>query len=140
MEKSKKPNKKELDPLQNLKYKGYCFAHTPPGDDTTFSDLVNFAKFFLCKHSQKLIKDPIWEEYTDEEILIEYFSHLFSNDKIARQEFEVQMDAGEELYGEDIYDWLDKKVKENQKETEAKLEAMPDKVSFSPEKNEDKEE
>lgn len=140
MEKSKTPKKKEHDPLFALKYKGYCWANTPPGDHATLTDLTNFAKFFLCKHAARLWKDPIWDEYTDEEIMIEYFSHLFSKDETARKEFEVQMNAGEMVYGDDVFDWLDKKIKQNQEEMEKKLDEMPEKVSFSPDKNEDTEE
>ncbi len=138
MEASK--NQPKPDPLKSLKYKGYCWAHTPPGDDTSIVDLTNYAKFYLCKHSNRLWKDPIWDEYTDEEILIEYFSHLFSKDEAARKEFEVEMNAGTAVYGEAIFDWLDKMVENNQKEMEEKLDAMPEKVSFSPDKNEDIEE
>lgn len=140
MEKSKQPKKQESDPLQALKFKGYCWAQTAPGDDTTITDLTTFAKFYLCKHSNRLWKDPIWEEYTDEEILIEYFAHLFSKDQSARTEFETQINAGSQLYGEDVYEWLDKMVKQNQEETQQKLEDLPTKVSFVPGKNEDKEE
>lgn len=140
MKNQKKSKKiKKSDPLLALKYVGYCWAHTPPGDETTLEDLVNFAKFFLCKKANRLWKDLIWNEYTNEEILIEYFAHLFAQDASARTEFEVQMNVGTQIYGEDIFDWLDRKVKENQVETARKIEAMPDKVSFSPEQNEDSE-
>jgi hypothetical protein len=103
-------------------------------------DLISFAKFFLCKHAKLLWKDPVWDSYTDEEILIEYFAHLFAKDEIARKDFEVSIDAGTQIYGEDIFEWLDRKVKENQEETKKKLEELPDRVSFSPSKSEDKEE
>lgn len=138
MGKTKKPKKD--DPLETLKYRAYCRALTAPGEDTTLEDFITFAKFFLCKLSHRLWKDPIWDEYTDEEILIEYFSHLFSTDKAARAEFEVQAFSGKEMYGEDIYDWLDRKMDELKVENEKKLEEMPDKVSFSPETNKDHEE
>jgi hypothetical protein len=134
-----KPNKAR-DPLIGLKYKGYCWAHTPPGENVKFDDLVSFAKFFLCKQSHRLWKDSIWEEYTDEEILIEYFAYLFAMDEVERKKFEVSIDAGTEIYGEDIFDWLDRKVKENQEEMKAKLEEMPEKVSFSPDSGKDQEE
>lgn len=140
MAKSKNPPKKEHDPLRSLKFKGYCWAHTAPGENTTITDLTNFAKFYLCKHAHRLWKDPIWDQYTDEEILIEYFGHLFSKDEVTRKEFEAEINAGTEVYGDDIYDWLDKKIAENQKEMKKKLDEMPDRVSFSPDKNEDIEE
>ena len=139
MEKSKNPpKKKELDPLQSLKYKGYCWSQSAPGEETTLDDLVSFAKFFLCKHSNRLWKDPIWEEYTDEEILIEYFAHLYAKDEEARKEFEASIDANAQIY-EAEYEWLDRMVKQNQEENRKKLEEMPDKVSFAP-GAEDKEE
>lgn len=141
MEKSKNPpKKKEFDRLQNLKFKGYCWANTPPGEDTTLEDLVSFAKFYLCKELSRLWKDEIWNDYTDEEILIEYFAHLFSKDKTAKQEFEVELNAGEDVYGEDVYDWLDRMIAKNQEEMREKLDKLPEKISFSPERNEDKEE
>ena len=135
----KKP-KKQADSLRALKYRAYCRSVMAPGDDSTLGDFVMFCKFFLCKQTHRLWKDPIWEEYTDEEILIEYFSHLFYADKGARAEFEVREFSGTETYGEDIYDWLDRKVAENQAENKKKLDEMPDKISYSPELNKDQEE
>lgn len=131
---------KLLDPLKSLKYKGYCWAHTAPGEELGMDDFVNYAKFFLCKTSKTLWKDPIWDDYTDEEIMIEYFAHLFTIDVDARKKFEVEINAGTEIYGEDIYDWLDRKVKENQAENRKVLDAMPEKISFSPDTGKDKEE
>lgn len=132
--------KKQSDPLKSIKFKGYCWSQTPPGEDTTMEDLVSFAKFYLCKSSRVLWKDPIWDKYTDEEILIEYFAHLFSRDELSRKDFEASMTAGTDLYGEEIYDWLDRKIKENQEEMQRNAEQQPDKISFSPEKGLDKEE
>lgn len=132
--------KKERDPLLSLKYKGYCRAHTPPGDRTSYEDLLSFAKFFLCKHSHRLWKDPVWDQYTDEEILVEYFAHLFANNKEMKADFEVAINAGTEMYGEDIYGWLDRMVAENQAEMSKKAEELPEKISFSPETNKDIEE
>lgn len=134
------PKKRPPDPLKSIKYKGYCLAHTPPGENFGMEDLVNFAKFFLCSKVNRLWKDAIWKEYTDEEILIEYFAHLFATNVGERREFEVSIDAGASIYGEDIFEWLDRKVKENQQEMKKKLEEMPEKISFSPESGKDKEE
>lgn len=135
---AKKPKKKN-DPLQPLKVRGYARALTLPGEDSTLEDFTTFAKFFLCRQTHRLFKDPIWDEYTDEEILIEYFAHLYTIDKTARSDFEVQAFSGEAMYGEDVYDWLDRMIAKNQEEREKKLDEMPDKVSFSPEANKDEE-
>lgn len=137
---AKKPKKKRNDPLVPLKYRGYCWAHTPPGDDTSMEDFVLFAKFFLCRQTKRLWKDPVWESYSEEEILVEYFAHLFAADKSAKTEFEISEFSGTDVYGEDIYDWLDRKVVENQAEMKKKQEELPEKISFSPEDNKDNEE
>lgn len=129
------PKKKEHDPLFAMKYRAYCRALTPPGDDTTIEDFTTFAKFYLCRVSRRLWKDPIWDEYTGEEILIEYFAHLFATDKSARTAFEVRNLSGSDMYGEEIFDWLDRMVAKNQEETNQKLDEMPEKVSFKPEKS-----
>lgn len=135
-----RPKKKKPDPLIPLKYRSYCWAHLPPGDDVTMEDFVSFAKFFLCRQTKRLIKDPVWEKYTDEEILMEYFAHLFVIDEKAKIQFEADIDAGSKIYGEDVYEWLEKKVKENQEEMSKKLDEMPERITFSPDKNEDLEE
>jgi len=54
------------------------------------------------------------------------------NNSDAKSQFEAQINAGTELYGEDIYDWLDRMVEQNQKEMKEQLESLPDKVSFTP--------
>lgn len=142
MDESKKPpqKKKEFDRLRNLKFKGYCRSFTAPGDEMSLDDLVIFAKFFLCRKSRRLWKDPIWEDYTDEEILIEYFAHLYAEDKTAKEEFEMDLNHEEGIVDEDAYEWLERKVKENQEELKKKIEELPEKISFSPEKNRDTEE
>ena len=140
MDQSKNQSKKkEFDRLRNIKFKGYCWAHTPPGDESSLSDLISFAKFFLCKRAGRLWKDPIWDQYTDEEILVEYFAHLFSDDKGAKEEFELDLNHEEGMVDEDAYAWLERKVAENQEEMKKKMEELPEKISFSPGKNEDKE-
>ena len=80
-------------------------------------------------------KDPIWDTYTQEEILIEYYAYLYELDEKVKHEFEVGLDAGAEVYGEAIYDWLDRMVEENQEVVKRQLAEMPDKVSFSPNKD-----
>lgn len=131
--------KKEFDRLKSLKFKGYCWAHTPPGEDTSLDDLISFAKFYLCRKSQTLWKDSIWDDYTDEEILIEYFAHLFTEDKKSKEEFELTLN-NDGMIDEETYDWFDRMIAKNQQEMKAKLKELPEKISFSPDKNEDKEE
>lgn len=120
------------DPFSPLKFRGYCWAFTPPGNDFTLEDFVLFCKFYLCNKTATLWKDPIWDRYTDEELMTEYFAYLFSNDPDKKSEFEASRNLGSDLYGEDIYEWLDRKIAENQREMEEQLESLPDNISFSP--------
>ena len=111
------------DTLLRLKFMGYCLAHLPPknvpGD---FSDFVAFAQFQLAQEFGVLTKDPVWDRYTDEEILIEYFGLLFTKNDDAKTEFEGV------LYGkssDDDISWIQQQLEES--------ESMEDEVSFRPE-------
>lgn len=117
------------DPLLKVKYVAYCRAFvSATGESMTYEELLNYAKTYLCLKTSRLWKDPIWESYTDEELLVEYYTHLFTNDKDAKKLFEDSIDA----YDKDTYDWLDKMVEKNQKEMDEQAENMEDKVSFNP--------
>ena len=125
---SKKPQENK-DPLVKFKHIGYCRAFvSATGDKMTYDDLLNYAKSFLCLKTNTLWKDPIWDSYGDEELLSEYYMHLYSTDKDARKGFEDSIDA----YDKETYDWLDKMVENNQKEMKAKSDDMEDNVSFAP--------
>lgn len=107
----------------------YCMSQMPPdGVDSNFEDYVRFAKFQLSASKGVLMEDPIWDKYTDEQIVIEYIANVFTKDKERLKDFEMK------LYGQDseIYDWLDAKVKENQEELAKTLEKMEDSVKFVP--------
>jgi hypothetical protein len=133
----KKSKKKLPDLFKQLKYVGYCWSQTPPGENTSMEEFVNYAKFFLCRETKTLWKDAVWADYTAEDILVEYFAHLFSKNEGARKTFEASLDAGPEVYGEDVFEWLDRKVAENQKEMETKSSQLPDRIAFSPDAGQD---
>lgn len=120
----------QFDPLRNIKFKGYCRSQMSE-HDSSIQDLVNHAKFFLCKTCKRLWKDEIWDTYTNEEILIEYFSYSFDMNEQFRKDFELQLNDSSQTYG-DVYDWLLRKVEENQREMRTTLQELPEKVSFSP--------
>lgn len=113
------------DNLDNIKYIGYCWAKLPlDADETTFDDFVQYAKFQLCSKVNKLMKDPIWEEYTPEEILIEYYALLFNiNDELAKK-FVAKING---VIADD-YNW----ILEQSKQEEAQMGNEEDTVSFSP--------
>ena len=65
-----------------LKYIGYCLANLPPSEATpNLVDYVNHAKFVLSHKRNILLKDPIWDRYTDEEILAEYYAIYYFEDE-----------------------------------------------------------
>ena len=67
--------------------------------------------------------------------MVEYFSLMFSKDSTFRKDFEAQANMGEAVYGEDVFEWLDRMVVENQKENAKILEELPEKISFTPDRD-----
>lgn len=116
------------DRFQKLKLMGYCLAFLPPqGIDTSLKDFVEFAKYQLCKERHLLMKDPIWETYGDEEILVEYYAVLFEKNQTLKAEFEaalVKQDV-------DFMQWLDKELRENEKKRAEENEGPPE-FEFDP--------
>ena len=108
---------------------GYCAAFMPP-EEAEFEDgdFLRYAKFQLCLITKTLFHDAIWESYSDEDILVEYFAHLFTSSKEDKSEMEAIL-AGQDL---DFLSWADGMIEQNQKEMEDKLGNMGDE-EFSPE-------
>lgn len=116
-------------PLQHI---GYCWAQLPYDEDNiTWEDFIQYAKFQLCKITNRLMKDPIWEEYREEEILIEYYAHVYMVNKEERARFEAVLQGADE----NIHDWLDSMIEKNQGEVEKQIKEMglEDSLSFKPE-------
>ena len=106
------PKSKEKDPFQRLKHIAYCMSNCPPKDHT-YDDFVLYAKFQLCIICKVLWKDPIWDNYGDEEILVEYFAHAFNKSEDFQKEFEASLDFG---YSGDDLEWFNKQIKKNKNE------------------------
>lgn len=114
-----------------LKYIAYCRAQLPPKEaGQTVHDVVQFAKFFLCTKTHRLMKDPVWKTYTKEEILVEYFSYLML-DQEYKSKFEVDMGTTEGALESEVDDFLTWTSKQDEKDKE-ELEKLPDNLSFSP--------
>lgn len=126
MEETQKP--KQPDIMLRLKHIAYCRSQTPISG-MGLKDFVNYAKFQLCLITKRLEKDPVWDTYTQEEILIEFFAHKFNVDKNFVTEFELSMATGEVL---DFSDWADLQMKREQEAKEAKLKDLEDNISFNP--------
>ncbi len=117
------------DSLRTLKYIGYCLSSLPPEEvETSYDDFIQYCKFQLCKINHKLMMDPVWGEYSDEEIISEYFAHNFSSSKELREKFEVELRGGDSK----IYDWLDEMIEQNQSELEKKSKELDSGFDFVP--------
>lgn len=87
-------NKLKSDPLKRIKHVAYCLAFKPPfAENYTLGDLIRHAKFRLSLDKKVLLHDPIWESYTDEQILVEYYAVEFANDKDQKIEFEASLNG-----------------------------------------------
>ena len=114
------------DVLYGLKY--IALHRTELCDKSvSISDLTNYAKWQLCQARNILWLDPIWEKYTQEEILIEFFSMRFDLDEKLREEFKKTTIAAT---SEDL-DWFDKMEKK------MLTEASPQKDIIKEEKTEE---
>src|SRR6185436_4910131 len=91
----KKQTKTKKDYFRKIKYMGYCMSHLPREDSISLDDMVKFAKFQLCLKNKVLMKDPIWDDYTREEIMAEFYAHQFSFSEKAKLEFEASIKLNE---------------------------------------------
>jgi hypothetical protein len=83
--------KANKDPFFGLKYIAYCRTGLPINDEDIDEEaLISYAKACICKARNKLWNDPIWDSYTQEEILVEYFTIRFESED-ARKEFETKL-------------------------------------------------
>jgi hypothetical protein len=100
------------------------------GVETEFADFVDFCKFVLCTKTSTLFKDPIWESYTDEEIIIEYYSHLYHGNEEEASAFRLGMgiDDLQDSLGA-FAEWAESQEENNKKELE---ETFEENVSFAP--------
>lgn len=121
--------KKRRDPYRNIKWLGYRLSQLP--DRYGLKELVNFAKFQLAVKTKRLLKDPIWDQYTIEELLIEFYAHQFEDNKQFRVAFEQEIGSGNTDV-DDFAAWADKKIAEEAKIRNRLMGEAEDKVSFSP--------
>jgi hypothetical protein len=100
----------------------------------TLDDYVRYAKFFLCSKTKRLMKDPIWDSYTTEEILAEFFAHQFETNKRFLEDFEVALldSLGQ---SDDFSDWADSMMSKDKRILEKTLGGMEDRISFDPTKD-----
>lgn len=126
--------KPKTDRFFRLKYMGYCMSQMPPEEATIeFDDFVKFAKFQLCRASKRLMKDPIWEDYSDEEILIEYYAILYDKSQEEKAKLEAEFSGVESTSFDDWANSMIDKNKDANKEFKKTLEKMEeDELSYKP--------
>lgn len=124
-------NEQNKTPLFKLKYLGYFNAGFDlERSDITYNDFVTIAKYHLSEKKGVLIKDPIWDSYTAEEILIEYYASVYKENEEARKSFETHLNATQ-----DDDQWMEEQVKLNKKRREQEAQKavkMEDEILFDP--------
>lgn len=128
-----KTKKKPHDPFKPLKYIAYCKACTPP-EGMNYGEFLEVIKTYLCFETKTLFKDPIWDTYSDEELIIEYYARLFKNSPERREEFEAEIDKKDVLESEydEFLKFADKGIEKNREELEEKADKLEDSLSFTP--------
>jgi hypothetical protein len=121
------------DPLFKIKRIAFRKACLPPKPEPVLlPDFVEFAKVNLCVLTKTLYKDPIWDEYTEADILMEYYMHLFLKDQKSKEDFEIELNGGK-LSQDDWLAWADAQIEaENKKRNEELLKNSEDDLSFNP--------
>lgn len=122
------PKRESNSVLFPLEYIGFCRSQlmSVPGE-TTSDTLSDFAKWQICKVRNVLFLDPIWDKYTFEDLMIEYFGIMFDENKEYASEFLGKITKPE---AEKVYDWFDrmeKRIKKKQAEELEKVEEFEDK-------------
>jgi len=126
----KHPEAEKEDPLFGLKYIAWCRSQFPPENaKLTDKAAVDFARHQICKVRNKLFNDPIFDTYTREEFLIEYFAIRYDEDEEIRKEFAAQM-VGATLADHDWFDKMQVKyISDQEKQAEESTgEALQDEV------------
>ena len=118
------------DPFFGLKYIAWCRT-TVKGEVLTEEHLIDYAKWQLCKSRNLLFNDPIFKEYTKEEILVEFFSIKFDEDEKLKEAFELEMQG----VNKSDLDWFEKMEKlyqeKAEEETKSSLgeDALPEEIT-----------
>ncbi len=101
---------KNTDPFLGLKN----IAYLRSGLDSKSSEkqvILDFAKHKLCAARNKLFLDPIWDRYSPEDLLIEFFTLCFDENEEFKEEFKKALNGGKS----DDIKWFEKKRKEWEK-------------------------
>ena len=116
----KKAGEEETDAVDSflgLKHIAYCRTGIPNTiKDYDLAILLDFAKWQICKTRNVLWNDPVWDNYTADEILIEFFAIGFDLNPKSREAFERTLLKPKEA----DYAWFDRMEKQAREEAKAK--------------------
>lgn len=76
------------------------------------------------------MESEVWEKYSDENIIIEYFSIKFLRDPDFKKEFETLKLGSTDT--DSFLEWANSMEQKNKKEIEEKKQNMQDSVNFIP--------
>lgn len=121
---SEKPNKKDL--FFRIKYMGYCMANLPPQmEEWSYHDLIRSSKFYLARKWNKPMKDPVFRQYSEEELLVEYYAHKTVEDPEFAESIKNRVLGIETFEGEDdVAAAMEKEMELNKAEVEAYKQKM----------------
>ena len=126
-------NLKEMDKEFTLDFMAYCLASKQPlnGINFTHELYYDILKWRLsCKYNIPFFS-PIWENYTEEQLYLEWKANVFSNSEDAVTNFELKLKLGHAEV-EEMTDWFDRMIEENQHELEETIINQEDEITFSP--------
>lgn len=122
-------NKESKDPFIRLKYIAFCRNYMAPEDNSMY-DLLNHAKNYLCLRKNRLFNDPIWSTYSDEALLVEFYSVRMDEDPDFRQQIEEAIKGKGNTIEDDIA-WMEKREKEEDAKRAERLKEIQDEINFS---------
>lgn len=135
--KTKSQKKESKDPFGRLKYIAYCRNFMAP-EEFSLSELTKYAKNYLCLNKKVLYYDPIWDLYTEEAILIEFYSLRMWEDDDYRQDIETAIKGAGKTEADD-FSWMEKRQAEEDAKRDERIKELKEEAdfSYSSEKNEE---
>ena len=91
-----------------LEYIGFCRSKLNTlmaTESVTYEELGDFFKWQICKIRNVLWLDPIWDQYTFQDLAVEYFGILFDENEEYANEFLGRITQTDE---EEFVDWAAK--------------------------------
>lgn len=112
---------KSSDPFLILKNIGYLRSQIPSKTENSVAfDYVSYARHHLCNKRNVMYNDPIWDRYSNEDILVEFFAIQFDENEEFRNEFLKQLNGG--VTEED--DWFNKMKGKYEKARESEVKTV----------------